>query len=89
MLDKATAAKILLCAVLLVPASQGYAKNARKIHPEPWPIWDWRNHQPTQRQLDALREKDPASGEERQIDRLYLRFEQTKFNILAPERKNQ
>jgi len=89
MLDKTIVAKILLCAVLLVSASHGYAKSARKVHPEPWPIWDWHNHQPTQRQLDALREKGLAPGEEREIDRLYMQFEQSKFNILAPERKSQ
>jgi len=70
MLHKIGTANIVLCVILLAAASPGYAEDAR-LHPGPWPIWHWHNHQPTQRQLDALHKSDVTPEESREIDRLY------------------
>ena len=83
------AAKILLCAALSAPASYGHAEDPQKVHPGPWPIWDWHKHQPTQKEFDAMREREFRPGQERESDRLYMQSESDKYNIIAPEPPNR
>jgi hypothetical protein len=80
---KIIAADIVLCLILLISVSRGNAEGAPHRHPGPWPIWDWHNHQPTQRQLDAMHERDVTPRQARELDRLYMQLENPK--IVAPE----
>jgi hypothetical protein len=43
----------------------GSAKDAPLPHSGPWPIYDWRNHQPTRRQLHAMHMHDLTPNEAR------------------------
>jgi hypothetical protein len=81
------ATNIVLCIILLASIAPAYAEDAPKPHPGPWPIWHWRNHQPTQRQLDAMHKSDVTPEEPREIDRLYMQLEQDNPKIIAPEKK--
>jgi hypothetical protein len=68
--------KIALCAISLALTSVAYAKDAALLHPGPWPIWNWHNHQPRQDQLNAMHERDVTPEESREVDRLYMQLEQ-------------
>lgn len=40
---------IAVCAISLALTPRvAYAKGAALLHPGPWPIWNWHNHQPRQ-----------------------------------------
>ncbi len=72
---KTNAAKIALGAMLLASTSPRYAEAAARLHPGPWPIWHWHNHQPRQDQLEAMHKSDVTPEEAREIDRLYMQLE--------------
>jgi len=85
--DKTRTAAIAFCAILLASTSAGYGDDTAHRHPEPWPIWNWRNHQPTQRQLDALHKRDVTPEQAREIDRLYMQLEGSGPGTAAKPRK--
>jgi Spy/CpxP family protein refolding chaperone len=62
-----------------------FAKDAPQPHPGPWPIYDWRNHQPTRHQLDAMHMHDLAPNEAREVDRLYDQLESSSARILKQQ----
>ena len=51
-------------------------------HPGPWPIYDWREHQPTQHELHAMHLHDVTPNEAREVDRLYDQLESSSARIL-------
>jgi hypothetical protein len=63
----------------------GFAKDAPLPHPGPWPIYDWRNHQPTRRQLHAMHMHDLTPNEAREVDRLYDQLESSSAKILRQQ----
>lgn len=67
---------ILLGAILIASATAAYAKDAPQLHPTPWPIWHWRNHQP--------RRSDITPEQSRKIDRLYMQIEKKDPQLIAP-----
>jgi hypothetical protein len=67
---------ILLGAILVASVSAAYADDAPTLHPTPWPIWHWRNHQP--RRSDITREQS------RKIDRLYMQIEKEDPGLIPP-----
>jgi hypothetical protein len=67
-------ANILLGAILI--ASAAYADDAPELHPTPWPIWHWRNHQP--------RHSDITPEQSRKIDRLYMQIEKEDPGLIPP-----
>ncbi len=67
---------ILLGAILIASTSAAYADGAPKLHPTPWPIWHWRNHQP--------RRSDITPEQSRKIDRLYMQIEKERPQLIAP-----
>jgi len=83
------AAHFMLCIILLVSVSRSDAKDEQRLHPGPWPIWHWHNHQPTERQLDSLRASDVTPQQGREIDRLYMQLEGGDPQIIAPEKKSR
>jgi len=68
---------IVFGAILLASTSAGYGDNAPKLHPAPWPIRHWRNHQP--------RRSDITPEQSRKIDRLYMRIEKDNPQLIAPD----
>jgi hypothetical protein len=85
----------VLVAAALAPAGLGIAKEGlrsaqetRQVHPGPWPIYDWLNHQPTEDELRAAHERDVSRSQAREIDRLYDQLMSTsdKNLGLAPAR---
>ena len=86
MLHKIVGLNIVLCVGLLTSALPGRAEDTAPVHPGPWPIWNWRNHQPTQRELDELHKHDLSPEQVREVDRLYMQLEGSTPNILAPEK---
>ncbi len=66
----------ILGAILVASTSAAYADDAPKLHPTPWPIWHWRNHQP--------RRSDITPEQSRKIDRLYMQIEKEDPNLIAP-----
>jgi len=77
MLQTTKVAKIALVISMILAARAEDAANATQPHPEPWPIWHWRNHQP--------RRSDLTPEENRKIDRLYLKIEREDPKLLAPD----
>jgi len=71
-----TRSNIAVCAISLALTPVACAKDAAMLHPGPWPIWNWHNHQPRQDQLDAMHKRDVTPEESREIDRLYMQLEQ-------------
>jgi len=80
------ASTIVLCGILLCCTSRGNAEDARPLHPGPWPIWHWHNHQPRQSQLDAMHKRDVTPEEAHEIDRLYNQLEQKNPKIIRHHR---
>jgi hypothetical protein len=74
---------VVLEALLLAPMPAGHARDLTRdsardsapIHPGPWPIWHWHNHQPRRDQLRAMHKRDLTSEEAREVDRLYWELE--------------
>jgi hypothetical protein len=71
-------------------AQPGYADRAQPKdvplpHPGPWPIYDWREHQPTRYQLDAMHLHDLTPNDAREVDRLYNQLESSSARILKQE----
>jgi hypothetical protein len=60
-----------LVAALFIPAGSGIAQNAGPVHKGAWPIYDWRNHQPTEDELEAMHDRDVSRAQAREIDQLY------------------
>lgn len=69
-LHKIVGLNIVLCVGLLTSALLGRTEETAPVHPAPWPIWHWRNHQPTQRELDELHKHDLSPEQAREVDRL-------------------
>ena len=63
--------------ILLILAARADAANMTQLHPEPWPIRHWRNHQP--------RRSDLKPEQRRKIDRLYLKIEREDPKLIAPD----
>ena len=80
---------LLLCVTLLAAASPRAAQNAPQIHPGPWPIWNWHNHQPRQDQLDAMHKSDVTPDEAREIDRLYMQLEHADSRLIVPKKEGK
>jgi len=59
---------------LSIAGTPGFAGGAPPLHPRPWPIYDGRNHQPTQRQLNDLHVHDVTPEQAQEVDRLYDEF---------------
>jgi hypothetical protein len=59
-----------LVAALSLLVQRGVAQAHPPFHPEPWPIHNGFNHQPTQNELRALHHQDVTPDEAREIDRL-------------------
>ena len=83
MLHRIGALKIVICVILLGSTLPGYAEDAPQLHPGPWPIWHWQNHQPRQDQLDAMHKSNVTPEELREIDRLYMQLERFNPKILV------
>jgi Spy/CpxP family protein refolding chaperone len=62
-----------------------FAKDAPVSHPGPWPIYDWRNHQPTRHQLHTMHMHDLTPNEAREVDRLYDQLESSSARILKQQ----
>jgi hypothetical protein len=78
---KTITANFVLCFILLAAAPFGYAQEAPRRHPTPWPIWHWHQHQPTRAELRAMHEHDVTLAEAREINRLYMQLEGKTPNI--------
>jgi hypothetical protein len=76
MLQTIKAANIALV-ILPILAARADAANTTQLHPGPWPIRHWRNHQP--------RRSDITPEESREIDRLYLEIERENPKLVAPD----
>jgi hypothetical protein len=63
--------------ILLILAARAHAANSTQLHPEPWPIRHWHNHQP--------RRSDLAPEQSWKIDRLYLKIERKDPKLIAPD----
>ena len=63
----------------------GFGEAARLPHHGAWPIYDWRDHQPTQDQLNALHLHDVTPNEAQEVDRLYNQLESSSSRILKQE----
>jgi hypothetical protein len=64
----------------------GPGAKAEAPTPEPRnssPIYNGRNHQPTQNQLDALNKRDVTPQQAREVDRLFAQLMASSWNILA------
>jgi hypothetical protein len=68
---------------LLIAITPAAAQSGVRPAQVPWPIWNGREHQPRQDQLDALHESDVTRNESEEIDRLYKQFEQAGPPILV------
>ena len=53
----------------------GFAQDAPQLHQGDWPIYNGRDHQPTQDQLNALHLQDVTPNQAREVDRLYDQLE--------------
>lgn len=86
----AIAASVLLSLNLFAGASPGNSQVIAQVHPEPWPIWDWHKHQPTQKDFDALQRRDLTPAETEEVNRLYMQQSPDEqidkdMRIMAPE----
>jgi hypothetical protein len=81
--------RIALTCTLVVALSfigtPGFGNNARQAHHGAWPIYDWRDHQPTQDQLNALHLRDVTPNQAREVDRLYNELQSSSSRILKQE----
>src|SRR5579862_2326272 len=71
MLPRVGASIIVFCGISFGWTLRGHAEDTQRLHPGPWPIWHWHNHQPRQSQLDAMHKRNVTPKEAREIDRLY------------------
>jgi hypothetical protein len=74
-----------LVSALSFLGTPGYCEGARPPHHGAWPIYDWRDHQPTQDQLNALHLHDVTPNEAQEVDRLYNELESSSSRILKQE----
>lgn len=74
-----------LVAALSFVGTPSFGKNARLPHDGAWPIYDWRDHQPTQDQLNALHLRDVTPNQAQEVDRLYNQLESSSSRILKQE----
>ena len=74
-----------LAAALFFLGTPGFGEGAHLPHHGAWPIYDWRDHQPTQDQLYALHLHDVTPNEAREVDRLYNQLESSSTRILKQE----
>jgi len=72
-----------LAAALFFLGTPGFGEGL--AHHGAWPIYDWRDHQPTQDQLNALHSHDVTPNEAREVDRLYNQLESSSTRILKQE----
>jgi hypothetical protein len=72
-----------LVAALSFVGTPGFGNNA--FHHGAWPIYDWRNHQPTQDELNALHLRDVTPNQAQEVDRLYDQLESSSSRILKQE----
>jgi hypothetical protein len=77
MLQTIKASSVALWVIWLVLAPGAHAANISQLHPGPWPIRHWRNHQP--------RRSDITPEQSREIDRLYLKIEKKGPGLVAPD----
>ena len=74
-----------LVSALSLLRTPGFGEGARLPHHGAWPIYDWRDHQPTQDQLNALHLHDVTANEAQEVDRLYNQLESSSSRILKQE----
>jgi Spy/CpxP family protein refolding chaperone len=80
-----TAIACAFCATLSSLGLPALSKDAPPPHPGPWPIYDWRNHQPTRRQLHIMHMHDLTPNEAREVDRLYDQLESSSARMLKQQ----
>jgi hypothetical protein len=74
-----------LSGALLLVGMHGFAADAPPIHQGPWPIYDWRDHQPTQGELNANHLHDVTPNQAHEVDRLYDQLMSSSNKILKDE----
>jgi hypothetical protein len=74
-----------LVSALSFLGTPSYGEGGRPPHHGAWPIYDWRDHQPTQDQLNALHLHDVTPNEAQEVDRLYKELESSSSRILKRE----
>jgi Spy/CpxP family protein refolding chaperone len=78
--------RVLLLVGSLLAISPAGAQQSVRPAQVPWPIWNGKNHQPRQDQLDALHERDVTPRESQEIERLYNELERPTPQIFHPRR---
>ena len=77
---------VIACALsaALFMGTQGFAADA-PVHPGPWPIYDWRDHQATQGELNADHLHDVTPNQAKEVDKLYNQLLSSSHKILKDE----
>jgi hypothetical protein len=74
-----------LGAALSLAGTLGFAADAPPVHQGPWPIYDWRDHQPTQGELNADHLHDVTPNQAQEVDRLYDQLLSSSDKLLKQE----